>query len=1010
MRTMPCTVRARLMASSMITGVALAALSAGGALAQNAPAPAAVADNAATNVTEFVVTGSRIPQPNLTSIAPVTSVTNAELKLTGTSRVEDLINSLPQAVADQGGNLSNGSTGTADISLRNLGPSRTLVLIDGRRLVPGDPSFPFADINFIPAALIDRVEVDLAGASSVYGSDAVAGVVNFIMKRDFEGVRLDVNSGIYQNNNENKDAQAANIAKGFSPPTGSVFDGTQVDVTAIVGVNSPDGKGNVEGYVSYRHIDPVTQDARDYSFCNEQLSATGRGFICAGSPTIPGGRFIPFDNNYNTNGPFTLDAAHPGNFRALTAGDVFNFAPANYYQRPDERYAGGFFAHYDISKQLQAYSEFMFQDDHTVSQAAATPFGTLVAIPCNNPLLSPQEVDLICTQNGYTTVNPHVSIAKRNVEGGPRQDDLRHTDYRAVVGLKGDLNDSWHYDVYGQYGAAVFADVHTNDLSIAKATRALNVVPDPRPGPNQGQAVCQSVLNGSDLACVPWNLFTPGGVTPAAEAYLSTPQLTTGQTTEQVVSGAITGSLGDYGLKSPWAHDGVGVAFGAEYRREGLNFVPDEEGILGDIAGNGASSPPVKAAFDVKELFAEVRVPIIEDAPFIKSLNLDAGYRFAHYSTAGDNSTYKITGDWAITDDIRIRGGFNRAVRAPNILELFTPQHEQLDGTSDGCAGAIGSTTLVFSQAQCANTGVSAAQYGHILANSASQYNGLTGGNPNLAPETSNTYSLGLVLTPHTLLPGFSFSADYFNVKITNVIQGVGADNILNNCAVSGDPTFCGLVHRAPGTGSLYLSTTGFITDLPQNLGFLKTSGIDFAAAYRFNFRDFGMGDYGGLGIDFLGTYTHDYQVFNGQQISPVLQCVGVFGLICQGTGTPQSGPLPSFRSKVRLTYTTPLPGFEVSVNWRYIGPSDIDVVPNTPAGKNCADCHIQAFNYFDLAAQFRFRDRYTLRAGVNNVFDRDPPIIGQGELTTVVGNGNTFPQVYDPLGRFLFVGLTADF
>jgi iron complex outermembrane recepter protein len=344
-------------------------------------------------------------------------------------------------------------------------------------------------------------------------------------------------------------------------------------------------------------------------------------------------------------------------------------------------------------------------------------------------------------------------------------------------------------------------------------------------------------------------------------------------------------------------------------------------------------------------------------------------------------------------------------VRAPNILELFTPQHEQLDGSTDGCATLPGGPPPQFTPAQCANTGVSAAQYGHIAANPAAQYNGLTGGNPNLKPETSNTYSLGVVLTPHTLLPGFSMSADYFNVKITNVIQGIGADNILDNCALTGDAAFCSLVHRAAGTGSLWRGTDGFIIDTPQNLGFLKSSGIDFAANYRFNFRDFGMGDYGGLGIDFLGTYTHDYQVFNGIPNSPVLQCVGVFGLTCQGTGTPQSGPLPSFRSKVRLTYNTPLPGFEVSVNWRYIGPSNLDT-----GETGCIDCRIPAFNYFDLAAQYRFRDRYTLHVGVNNIFDRDPPLIAQSELPGVVGSGNTFPQVYDPLGRFLFVGLTADF
>ena len=170
------------------------------------------------------------------------------------------------------------------------------------------------------------------------------------------------------------------------------------------------------------------------------------------------------------------------------------------------------------------------------------------------------------------------------------------------------------------------------------------------------------------------------------------------------------------------------------------------------------------------------------------------------------------------------------------------------------------------------------------------------------------------------------------------------------------------------------------------------------------------MGEWGGLRLDFLGTYTHDYQVFNGQPGSPVLQCVGTFGTVCQGTGTPQSGPLPSWRSKLRATWATPWSGFEFSVNWRYIGPSTVDTVPPTPAGANCADCHIQAFNYFDLSAQYRFRDRYTMRVGVNNIFDRDPPIIGQLQLPGVVGSGNTFPQVYDPLGRFMFVGLTADF
>ena len=509
------TVRARLMASSMISGVALAA-AVSGAHAQAAPANAsgtpAAAASGSTQVQEFVVTGSRIPTPNLTSIAPVTSVNQQELKLSGTTRVEDLVNSLPQAVADQGGNLANGATGTADISLRDLGPQRTLVLIDGRRLVPGDPAFPFADLNFIPAALIDRLEVDLAGASSVYGSDAVAGVVNFIMKRNFEGLRLDINYGGYQNNNGNTAAQQANAASHFNYPTGSVWDGGTVDATVIFGVNSPDGKGNVEGYVGYRHTNAVLQGARDYSACNESLNATGQGFHCAGSSTNPNGRFLIYGPGFSvppgaSSAPdLTLDKANPGNLRPFNpATDLFNFAPYNYYQRPDERYTGGFFAHYDINEHLKPYAEFMFMDDHTVAQIAPSgAFGFTYTIPCSDPLLSAQEVQLICGEYGLqpNQSNSNVIILRRNVEGGNRQDDLRHTDYRAVIGMKGDLDANWHYDVYGQYGTAILSENYLNDVSKVKLARALNVVTSPV----TGQPVCQSVLDGTDPNCVPWNI------------------------------------------------------------------------------------------------------------------------------------------------------------------------------------------------------------------------------------------------------------------------------------------------------------------------------------------------------------------------------------------------------------------------------------------------------------------------------------------------------------------------
>ncbi|MGH7010793.1 MAG: TonB-dependent receptor domain-containing protein, partial [Caulobacteraceae bacterium] len=510
-----------------------------------------------------------------------------------------------------------------------------------------------------------------------------------------------------------------------------------------------------------------------------------------------------------------------------------------------------------------------------------------------------------------------------------------------------------------------------------------------------------------DPACVPWNIWVPGGVTSAATNYIGAPGFQEAQLTEQVVSGAITGDLGPSGAKSPWATDGLGFAIGGEYRRETENFQNDVEFLTGDLAGQGGSRQNVTGEYDVKEFFGEARIPIVQNVPFFKDLSADLGYRYSDYNLEGGTTTYKITGDWAITDDIRIRGGFNRSVRAPNILELYTPNFVALDGNTDNCTGP----TPTYTAAQCANTGVTAAQYGHLAPNPASQYNGLIGGNVNLRPEKANTYSVGVVLTPHEFLRGFHASVDYFNINIQNVVQSYGADNILDQCALTGNPTFCNLVHRNNigslwlGTTALGLPTTGYIVDTVQNAGYIKESGVDFAADYRFRFRDLGVGDWGGLAFDFNGTYVHDYLYFSGIPGASVLSCVGKYGLVC-GNNTTLSGPLPSWKHKLRVTWSTPWDGLELSVAWRYTGAVNLDT-----GQTGCADCHIEAYNWFDLAGQWRFRDRYTFRAGVNNIFDRDPPIVSTtNACPSTFCTGNTFPQVYDPLGRYIFVGLTADF
>jgi len=654
----------------------------------------------------------------------------------------------------------------------------------------------------------------------------------------------------------------------------------------------------------------------------------------------------------------------------------------------------------------------MFMDDQTTAQIAPVPWGVTVAVQCNNPLLSAQEVQVICTDAGYgpgtenptATANPNVVIAKRNVEGGPRTYSLHHEQFRFVTGLKGDLGQGWQYDIYGQYSATYYSQEFTNTLNLDKLTNALNVVTDPV----TGQPVC-----AVGAPCVPYNVWKPGGITQDAQNYVRSLGLLNGNTSEQVVSGQVTGNLGQYGAKFPWAHDGVGVALGGEYRRETLDTQPDETFINGTNAGQGGATPAQHGAFDVKELFIESNVPIVQDMPYAKNVAINLGYRFSSYILAGDTNAYQIQGDWAINDYVRIRGGYNRSVRAPNILELFSPQNIQLDGSTDECTYLInpdGSHTPIrFTPQQCLNTGVPLVRYGTLLGNVASQYFGKLGGNPLLKPESSNNYTIGVVFTSQNLIPGaLSASMDYFNLKINNVIQTFGADYILDQCAITGQAGFCNAVHRSPTTLSLWQGNgtgpdQGYIDDTLANQGYLATSGIDFALSYKIPFTAVGLPNYGILALTFLGTYTAQYNI---ESAGTVTDCLGLYGPICQGGSSPMTGPLPTFKSTTRLTWTTQWPGLEFSLNWRYYGPLKLEGGPST-----LTDASIGAQSWFDLAAVWHFKDRYTLNVSVNNLFDKDPPLIGSGQQPNrSIANGNTYPGVFDYLGRALSVGLTADF
>jgi iron complex outermembrane recepter protein len=971
------------MANRNIERAVRVALLAAGTASMGVYASASLAQD--QELEQVVVTGSRIPQANLEGVSPVSVLGAQDIQFEGTVQVEDLINNLPQAFADQGGNISNGASGTATVNLRNLGSDRTLVLVNGRRLPAGSPRGPVApDLNQIPSSLIERVEVLTGGASAVYGSDAVAGVVNFIMKDNFEGVQFDGNYNSYWHDNSDSFTQKLVSDAGFRSAPGEVWDGSEYSLGITLGSNFADGRGNATLYFGYTNTDALLQSERDYSACAISTS----GLYCGGSSTSYPGRFRVANIGAAGTTSRTMDAS--GNVIPWD-GNFYNYGPLNYYQRPQERYQADVFAHYDITDSAQVYTEFMFMDNSTVAQIAPSgAFGTVAQVSRFNPLLQQNGGQWFNTlfPAGYTADTRQVTIQRRNVEGGGRQDDLGLTSYRGVVGIKGTFAEHWNYDVSGQYGTVLFSETYQNDFSLNRINRALDVVATAN-GP-----ACASFVDGSDPACVPWNIWDPNSVAPESLAYLQTPGFQRGDTTQTVVTAALSSDLGSYGIKLPTANDGIGLALGAEYREEGLDFETDTAFTTGDLAGQGGPTIGVAGGYNVMDLFAEVRIPLLQDIFLAQDLTVTTSYRYSDYSLDETTDTYGIGLDWSIVDDVRLRGSYQHAVRAPNVIELYSAAALGLfDMTRDPC-----SENPTATLAQCQNTGLPAALYGTDLDSSAGQYNALFGGNTELKPESADTWTAGIVFTP-TFVDGLSVTIDYWNIKVEDTIGTVPPSTALDQCLQTGAAEYCSLITR-DSQGTLWLLPEAQIVATNVNIGETKTSGWDIGLNYSLP-----MNDWGTLSFAFMGTVLDEFVSTPLPGVSEY-DCAGLYGPANCGT------PLPELRTRLRTTWATPW-NVDVSLNWRFFDSVDIETSSSDP---DLADPTavfdwsktLDSQNYLDISAVYTFAEKYTFTAGINNFLDEAPPLSGQ--VGAGFGNGNTFPQVYDALGRYVFFGLSAKF
>jgi iron complex outermembrane recepter protein len=960
-----------------------------------------------------VVTGSLIRQPTLTGSAALQVVNAQDIKATGTQTIETLLDSMPAVQ----GNFSltqtsnpGGARGVASVDLRGLGPSRTLTLIDGKRLMPGSPlGGPEADLNFIPPALIERVDVLTGGASAVYGSDAIAGVVNFIMKKDFSGFTIDTQGSI----------------------TGS-GDGAGYDTTLIWGNNFGEGadSGNVTLYVDYTHFNAVTDGQR--SFGKYALATLPSGLpatsaaqcqavygpasmvafdrCTAGSSAVPNGAFTSTDRA--AAGLASSGIVDPAGTAAILPanGSQYNFNPLNYLHLPDDRYSLGGFAHRQIDSHLDFYGSAMFMHDTSTTQAAPDAIINTFKVNCDNPLLSAQEQQWLCADAGLTpTQLANVIFYKRAVEAGNREDNISHTDYRMVFGARGKLIDDFTYDVSIQRGEAMLDESFTGNLSTTNLQQALLVTSGAG-----GAPACENPAGG----CVPANIFQVGGLTPAALKYLGITSQEQGNTVQEVGSATVSGDLTPYHIVSPLAEHGVAVAAGIDYRRESLNFNPDYALTSGAL---GAPVLPVAGRFNVREYYGEAQLPLIENRPFVKLLGVDTAYRVSDYLIEGRASSlmthaYKFGVRYAPIRDVTLRASWNRAVRAPDLNELFAPTTVGSVSGSDPCAGAVNPATGVVAGgatlAQCERSGVTPAQYGTIVQCAAGLCNGLTGGNENLQAESSITRQLGLVVTPR-FLEGFSATIDYYEITISQEIGTIPFSTLMSQCLASG--AFCSSIHRGPA-GELFGSNDAYVSGANVNVGFVKEKGVDFGFQYARSLSAVGLQDAGRVQLSFAGTLLNSLQEEAAPGI-PVYDCAGLYGLTC-------GFPRPKWRHTMRATWLAPadwrLAGLGVSLRWRFIGAVGLDkdqtgtdLASGTP---DLVDAQLGRRQYLDLTLSYQLRAQdVSFRLGVNNLTDNDPPLTSTAGVDgfsnpNFFGDANTYPVLYDSLGRVFFLGVTANF
>lgn len=940
-------------------------------------------------VERIEVTGSRLRSTDLQGFSPVQVIDGSDIDTSSVANIQELLLKNPAfgapAISRTNSNFSTSSAGASTVDLRNLGTSRTLVLVNGRRYVTGVPGSMAVDLNTIPAQFIERVEIMTGGASAVYGSDAVAGVVNIILKKEFEGIEFDVQYG--------------ESAEGDSEET-------QVQFTT--GVTSANGKGNVMLHGSY--TDQGAVYSKDRARSANDIASEGAYFtglpedmfnaVPLLSSYAPAGRFFAGDSQFTFN--------EDGTIRPWASTDGFNRNGVRTIAVPTERYLLAGRASYEFADGWTSFMEGTYASSQTTTELEPFPFDTeslypnsggqmpiefesFVADPLNpgsyirnvvvNPLIPQAIVDAAADEDGDGLRD--IFFSRRLADVANRGNVADRDTFRIVGGVEGEITDGWYADAYFGYGQTKEAQVSSGQVNVLNFRSALEIIED-----EDGNFICRDAIARAQ-GCVPANVYGAGTLSDEAVTYIAAPGLLATFASQKYAGFNISGEV----FELPAGM--VGVAFGGEYREEFSRSEFDPLQQAGLNAGNAI--PRTEGEFDVSEFYTEVNVPLLADMFMADQLNLRGAVRVSDYSTVGNTTSWNVALDWAPIPELRFRAIRAESVRAPNVDELFSPPSQDFPtGLTDPCLGITNASTGTLADNCRAAPGVQA----NIDANGSfvqtqPDLQGISGynrGNPDLDAEKGKSWTLGFTYSPEGFLSDFDFNVDYFDIEIEDAIVSTPRQFILDQCYSGGDTSLCNFITRRPtAQGANSAGSLEYIDAGVSNSGGTVTEGVDIVVSYSKNLEDFDLAGRFNARL----SYTH---LLDGYDIP------------LPGSDKDMwAGEVGAAEDKFYLTMGYDIGDFTISWNTTFIGHSYLD--EQFLAGYDLApeSVGVGAVTYHDINLSYKPSDSYELYVGLQNAFDKEPAPI----ITGLPGNDTgteTAAGVYDPIGRRMYAGVRMKF